>query len=84
MEMNVSKTEIHANGTAPEDEFLTPRGSEFLTYKKNQGALSRAINTSGYISLHTTKPRACFTCSNSQSGVPESFCPAFPPTSYAK
>ena len=32
--MNVSKTEVHANGTAPEKEFLTPGGSEFLTYNK--------------------------------------------------
>ena len=34
LDMNVSKTEVHANGTAPEKEFLTPRGSEFLTYNK--------------------------------------------------
>ena len=32
LDMNVSKTEVHANGTAPQNEFLTPRGSEFLTY----------------------------------------------------
>ena len=31
LDMNVSKTEVHANGTAPGKEFLTPRGSEFLT-----------------------------------------------------
>ena len=31
LDMNVSKTEVHANGTAPEKEFLTPRGSELLT-----------------------------------------------------
>ena len=35
LDMNVSETEVHANGTAPQKEFLTPRGSEFLTYKKN-------------------------------------------------
>ena len=37
LDMNVSKTEVHANGTAPQKEFLTPRGSEFLTYNKNTG-----------------------------------------------
>ena len=35
--MNVSKTEVHANGTAPQKEFLTPRGSEFHTYNKKTG-----------------------------------------------
>ena len=30
-------TEVHANGTAPQKEFLTPRGSEFLTYNKKMG-----------------------------------------------
>ena len=34
LDMNASKTEVHANGTAPQKEFLTPRGSEFLTYNK--------------------------------------------------
>ena len=34
LETNVSKAEVHANGTAPRKEFLTPRGSEFLTYNK--------------------------------------------------
>ena len=34
LDMNVSKTEVHANGTAPQKEFLTPGGSEFLTYNK--------------------------------------------------
>ena len=37
LDMNVSKTEVHANGTAPQKEFLTPRGSEFLTYNKKTG-----------------------------------------------
>ena len=37
LDMNVSKTEVHANGTAPQKEFLTPRGSEFLTYNKKMG-----------------------------------------------
>ena len=37
LDMNVSKTEVHANGTAPGKEFLTPRGSEFLTYNKKTG-----------------------------------------------
>ena len=37
LDMNVSKTEVHANGTAPLKEFLTPRGSEFLTYNKKTG-----------------------------------------------
>ena len=36
-DMNVSKTEVHANGTAPQKEFLTPRGSEFVTYNKKTG-----------------------------------------------
>ena len=31
LDMNVSKTEVHANGTAPQKEFLTPRGSGFHT-----------------------------------------------------
>ena len=34
MDMNVSKTEVHANGIAPQKEFLTPRASEFLNYNK--------------------------------------------------
>ena len=34
LDMNVSETEVHANVTAPQKEFLTPRGSEFLTYNK--------------------------------------------------
>ena len=34
LDMNVSKTEVHANGTALQKNFLTPRGSEFLTYNK--------------------------------------------------
>ena len=34
LDLNVSKTEVHANGTAPQKEFSTPRGSEFLTYNK--------------------------------------------------
>ena len=38
LDMNVSKTEVHANGTAPQKEFLTPRGSEFLTYNKKNGS----------------------------------------------
>ena len=37
LDMNVSKTEVHANGTAPQKEFLTPRGSEFLMYNKKTG-----------------------------------------------
>ena len=37
LDMNVSKTEVHANGTAPQKEFLTPRGSEFHTYNKKTG-----------------------------------------------
>ena len=37
LDMNVSKTEVHANGTGPQKEFLTPRGSEFLTYNKKTG-----------------------------------------------
>ena len=37
LDMNVSKTEVHANGTAPQKEFLTPRGSELLTYNKKTG-----------------------------------------------
>ena len=37
LNMNVSKTEVHANGTAPQKEFLTPRGSVFLTYNKKTG-----------------------------------------------
>ena len=37
LDMNVSQTEVHANGTAPEKEFLTSRGSEFLTYNKKTG-----------------------------------------------
>ena len=31
LDMNVSKTEVHAKGTAPQKDFLTARGSEFLT-----------------------------------------------------
>ena len=34
LDMNVSKTEVHASRTAPQKEFLTPGGSEFLTYNK--------------------------------------------------
>ena len=34
LDMNVSKTEVHANGTALQKVFLTPRGSEFLPYNK--------------------------------------------------
>ena len=37
LDMNVSKTEVHAIGTAPQKESLTPRGSEFLTYNKKTG-----------------------------------------------
>ena len=37
LDMSVSKTEVHANSTAPQKEFLTPRGSEFLTYYKKTG-----------------------------------------------
>ena len=37
LDMNVSKTEVHANGTAPQKGFLTPRGSEFHTYNKKTG-----------------------------------------------
>ena len=37
LDMNVSKAKVHANGTAPQEEFLTPRGSEFLTYNKKTG-----------------------------------------------
>ena len=37
LDMNASKTEVHANGAAPQKEFLTPRGSEFLTYNKKAG-----------------------------------------------
>ena len=37
LDMNVSKTKVHANGTAPQEEFLTPRSSKFLTYKKRTG-----------------------------------------------
>ena len=37
LDMNVSKTEVHANGTAPQKEFLTSRGSEFLTYNEKTG-----------------------------------------------
>ena len=37
LDMNVSKTEVHANGTAPQKEFLTPRGSEFLTHDTKAG-----------------------------------------------
>ena len=37
LDMNVSKTEVHANGTAPQKEFLTPRCSEFHTYNKKTG-----------------------------------------------
>ena len=36
LDMKVSKTEVHANGTAPQKEFLTPRGSQFLTYIKKK------------------------------------------------
>ena len=38
LDMNVSKTEIHANGRAPQKELLTPRGSEFLTYNEKTGS----------------------------------------------
>ena len=62
LDMKMSKTEVHANGTAPQKTLVTPRGSEFLTYNKKKGALTRAINTWGYIFLNTTKPRARFTC----------------------
>ena len=34
LDMNLPKAEVHANGTAPQKEFLTPRGSQFLTYNK--------------------------------------------------
>ena len=34
LDMNVSKTKGHATGTAPKKDFLTPGGSEFLTYNK--------------------------------------------------
>ena len=37
LDMNVSETEVHANGTAPQKEFLTHRGSKFLTYTKKTG-----------------------------------------------
>ena len=37
LDMNVSKPEVHANGTAPQKEFLTPSSSEFLTYNKKTG-----------------------------------------------
>ena len=37
LDMNVSKTEVHANGTASQKEFSTPRDSEFLTYNKKTG-----------------------------------------------
>ena len=37
LDMNVSETEVHANGTAPQKEFLTHRGSKFLTYNKKTG-----------------------------------------------
>ena len=37
LDMKVSRTELHTNGTAPQKEFLTPRGSEFLTYNKKAG-----------------------------------------------
>ena len=38
--MNVSHTRlglVHVKGTAPQKKFLTPRGSEFLTYNKKTG-----------------------------------------------
>ena len=37
LDMNVSETEVHANGTAPQKEFLTPRDSGFHTYNKKTG-----------------------------------------------
>ena len=37
LDMNVSKTEVHANGTAPQKKFLTPRGSEFHPYNRKMG-----------------------------------------------
>ena len=37
LDMDVSKTEVPASGTAAQEEFLTPRGSEFLTYNKKTG-----------------------------------------------
>ena len=37
LDMNVSKTEVQANGTAPQKEFLTPRGSEFLNVQQKNG-----------------------------------------------
>ena len=37
LDMNVSETEVHANGTAPQEELLIPRGSELLTYNKETG-----------------------------------------------
>ena len=37
LDMNVSKTEVHANGTAPQKELLTPRRSGLLTYNKKTG-----------------------------------------------
>ena len=37
LDMNLSQSEVHANGTAPKKDFLTPRGSEFLTYNRKTG-----------------------------------------------
>ena len=43
LDMNVSKTEVQPNGTAPKKEFLTPRGSEFLTYNKKNKTPSHVL-----------------------------------------
>ena len=53
LDMNVSKTEVHANDTAPQQEFLTPRGSDVLTYNKKTG---RPHTCNKYLGLYR------FTC----------------------